>query len=290
MANLEDLIHPARVHLDDDANAVFRAMIKSEIDFVDRLRRSYGATSWQQLVILDEPTKRDYEFRRVPPNIHFERRRYIVLVPQEHAQRLLSDWPKLIATLAPARDKFREQVKDLAVDQNLDEEGKGDQSTKLPVLVDDGRVVEKITTTIAAAFRAGALGRDEIIAFMKQRRQKYLKHVENAERYRKKQQEVAYSNRLGQLENEILQVDALFASGRSIVARRPTRYGVHLRFKFADGTPSLLLTPTSITVAVVKNDEVEIEAPAIGSNRGGSRYGDPILTLEEAGLYIYAAD
>ena len=265
-------------------------MLKSERDFVNNLRWNFGASLWQQPSVEAPSCLDDYIFEPVQPDEMRYRRRYIVLVPDgQQGEALRARWGSMVVALASERDEFKRQVKKLAVDQQLDADGKAERTTRLPILVGDGRPVEKITTTISEAFRSGALNSSEILRYLKQRKNKYATHIENAANARKRAQEAAYSVRLSQLENEILQVNEIIESGKPVIGRRPTNFGVHVRFSFADDTPSVLMTTSSIIVAVTTSTDVGVEIATKTGASSRRQYGEPLLQLEEAKLYIYAA-
>lgn len=265
---LDELFVPKRVALDEDGNQIYSIMRKSEMLFIDTLKKRFDARIWRQS---------ELGFSEL---IDAGKRRFIALVPERHGDALRSAWSSLLRDLQPPRDSMLAIVKALAKEQGVNRPGAGEQSTSSPLLIDG--ICSKVTYTMNQAFRAGTIDAAAIDAFMDRRENLLKQYIASAQKAYQHERVANYQARLDALNADRQTLKALQSQYPSIVGRVMSGVGTRVCFWRGAGD-STQHSLQHIAVAVAAEGCEVNRAP---HRKRESRLGLPLTTIDEV-LLVY---
>ena len=268
MTNFEDLTSPATVDLDEEGRALYSAMRDAEDSVTSRLIE-LGALIYQ----CGEAVERT--------EIADGARRKLAVIPPKALAVVHAEWPLMLASLRGSRDDFQTYL-DAHKDQRT--QGAGTRSTALPVWVghhDDRALIsvaERVRFHHWQAFRAGKLTAAEVRMIVEKKIADTQGFIVNAGKARQPGRVSDYSARLKKIEKELGKLKAV--DGR-FLARVLSGQGLRFSAKWPDKTTQEFGVPNLTVIAATGLPE---QAP---SRERGSKYGEPILALEECRLMLF---
>ena len=270
MTDFQDLTNPATVDLDEEGRALYSVMRQAEDDATARLM-ALGAVIYQ---CGDAVERTD---QSTGP------RRKLAVVPRSALAAVHGEWSDLVAGLRGSREDFQTYL-----DAHKDDrtQGAGVRSTALPTWIghadnlDDVQIAQRIRFHHWTAFRAGKLTAAEVRMIIEKKIADIQGFIVNAGKARQPGRVSDYSTRLKKVESELKQFKAV--DGR-FLARVLSGTGLRFLVKWPDKTSGEFGVPHLTLIAA--SDQPE-QAP---SRARGSKYGEPILELEECRLMLFRA-
>lgn len=266
MAEFEDLVSPAIIDLDEEGRELYAAMRDAE-DAVTAELMSLGAAIYQ---CGDEVLRTQ--------DADGPRRKLAVISPQilpvVHAA-----WPDLLDSLRGSRADFQGY---LNAHKDPRTQGAGVRSTALPTWIghDDEltMVAERVRFHHRVAFRAGKLTAAEVRLIIEKKITDTQGYIVNAAKSQQKGRIAEYSARLKKIEKEL---GAFKSLDGKFLARVLSGQGLRFVVKWPDKVVGEFGVPHLTLIAAQGQPE---QAP---SRARGSKYGEPILELEECRLTLF---
>lgn len=269
MTTVEDLMSPATVDLDEEGLELYAAMRDAE-DEVTALLMASGAVIYQCGETLERSDQADGA------------RRKLAVVPPSALRKVHAKWPELLASLGPSRLDFQTYL-----DAHKDErtQGAGTRSTALPVWIGhaddlvDVQVAERLRYHHSQAYRAGKLTAAEVRVIVEKKLTDTQGLILNASKARQPGRVSDYAARLKKIEKELV---ALKSVDGQFLARVLSGHGLRLTAKWPGSPTSEFGVPLLTLIAGKVLPEL---APSRRDR--GSKYGEPILELEECRLMLF---
>lgn len=274
VTNLDDLLHPARVSLDDEGRALYAAMLNAEQQLVMQLVAK-GCSAWR------ETDARVFAPVQVGAPAEDMRRRWVVLVPQPQAVALHRQWSKLLKCLQPSRAAFSDFLADHATTRTPNA---GQQSTALPQWLHWERAAVRVRYSIAQAFRAGQLDEKALEAEIQSRIDKVEEHIDVAKDHKQKQRLEAYESRRADLLADLGKLQRLAREGIAVIGRVSSGHATRLGIGWSDGTA----VQTSLQHVVLVTAEPGVMLERAPQRNRVSAYGEPVAQLVGGRLLLYA--
>jgi hypothetical protein len=270
MAEFQDLISPAMIELDEDGRDLYASMREAENEVTAELMR-LGAVIYQcgETVL--------------PTGDATGGRRKLAVVSPAILATVHAKWPMLLTYMRDSRLEFQAYL-----DANKDRrtQGAGVRSTAPATWI--GHQVDLESTAVAErlrfshwmAYRAGKLTAGEVRMIIEKKLSDTQGYIVNAGKARQPGRVADFSTRLKKLEKEL---GAFKAVNGQFLARVLSGQGLRFSAKWPDKSVGEFGVPHLTLIAAKGAPE------AAPSRERGSKYGEPILALEECRLMLFRA-